>query len=150
MPRIPHNGNNMKTTTITVMISLALTTVSFGQEKTPPVTIDCTFTNVDFVKLHLRGYSNTKVAPENIVFWRPVLYPRYPNQPTQEFAQEFVVIGRGFGHITKQTDWRELGAKLRKLASHHGANAIAYEISGTECRVQFLRIQDDILNAAKR
>jgi hypothetical protein len=46
-----------------------------------------------------------------------------------------------------QADRRELGAKLKKVASEHGANAIAYEISGTEFRVQFVRIRDDIFNA---
>ncbi len=49
-----------------------------------------------------------------------------------------------------QADRRELGAKLRKVASDHGANAIAYEISGTEFRVQFLRIREDIFNAGSR
>jgi hypothetical protein len=49
-----------------------------------------------------------------------------------------------------QADRRELGAKLKKVASDHGANAIAYEISGTEFRVQFVRIRDDIFSAALR
>jgi hypothetical protein len=40
--------------------------------------------------------------------------------------------------------------KLSKLASDHGANAISYQKSGTEIRFHFLRIQDAILNAAKR
>jgi hypothetical protein len=40
--------------------------------------------------------------------------------------------------------------KLSKLASDHGANAINYQISGPELRVQFLRIADPILDAAKR
>jgi hypothetical protein len=70
--------------------------------------------------------------------------------PRNYYSSQFVVVGRGFGHVTRQADWRELGAKLRKLASGHGANAIAYERSGTEFRAPFLRIQDDILNAAKR
>jgi hypothetical protein len=134
----------MKTKAITVMILLALAAACFGQDKTPPIAIDCTFHKVDFVKLHLRGYSSTKVAPENIVFLRPGMDPR------NYYSSQFVVVGRGFGHTTKQADWRELGAKLRKLASDHGANAIAYERSGAEFRAQFLRIQDDILNASKR
>jgi hypothetical protein len=45
-----------------------------------------------------------------------------------------------------QADRRELGAKLTKVASDRGANGIAYEILGTEFRVQFLRIRDDIFN----
>jgi hypothetical protein len=134
----------MKTKTLTVVILLALASACFGQEKTPPIAIDCTFTHVDVVKLNLRGYSNTKVPPEKIVFLRPGMDPR--NDPTQNF----VVLGRGFGHITKQADRREIGAKLRKVASDHGANAIAYEASGTEFRVHFLRVRDAILNAALR
>ncbi len=146
----------MKTKTITVVILLALASACFGQEKTPPIAIDCTFKHMDFVKLHLRGYSNTKVPPEKIVFWRPVFDPRTPGidprslDPGNQYTQGFVCLGRGFGHVTKQADWRELGAKLRKVASDHGANAIAYERSGTEFRVQFLRIEDDILNTALR
>ncbi|SRR6266536_6350105 len=134
----------MKTKTITVMLLLALAFACFGQEKTPPIAIDCTFTKTDFVKLHLRGYSNTKVAPENIVFLRPGMDRR------NYYSSNFVVIGRGFGHVTKQADWRELGAKLRKVASDHGANVTAYERSGTEFRAQFLRIPDAILNTALR
>ena len=55
-----------------------------------------------------------------------------------------VVMGTGFGHITKQANRHELGAKLSKLASNCGANRIAYEISGSEFRVRFLRLLDDI------
>jgi hypothetical protein len=64
----------------------------------------------------------------------------------RQFNPNYVLLGTGFGHITKQSNRRELGAKLRKLASDHGANVIAYEISGTEFRVRFLRIRDDIFN----
>jgi hypothetical protein len=56
----------------------------------------------------------------------------------------FVVMGSGFGHITKQANRSELGAKLRKLASNCRANCIAYEIPGSEFRVRFLRLRDDI------
>ena len=59
-------------------------------------------------------------------------------------AEGFVVMGKGFGHITKQANRSELGAKLRRLASDCGANCIAYEISGSEFRVRFLRLRDDI------
>jgi hypothetical protein len=34
--------------------------------KTQPVAIDRTFNNADAVKLNLRGFSNTKIAPEKI------------------------------------------------------------------------------------
>jgi hypothetical protein len=134
----------MKTKTITAVILLVLATTCFGQVKTPPITIDCTFTRhvEDFPSSY--KYSKTKVAPENVVFLRPGIDPRDgPNQG-------FVVLGRGFGHLTKQTDQRALDVKLRKVASEHGANAIAYEISGDQFRVQFLRIQDAILKAASR
>jgi hypothetical protein len=59
-------------------------------------------------------------------------------------------LGKGFGHITKQANRTELGDKLRKVASDHGANVIAYEISGTEFRVLFVREPDDIFNATSR
>src|SRR6266481_9083449 len=52
-----------------VIILLALASACFGQEKTH-IAIDCTFNNSDVVKLHLRGFSNTKVAPEKIAVWR--------------------------------------------------------------------------------
>jgi hypothetical protein len=128
------------------MILFALVSVLFGQEKKPPIAIECTFYgNLDYPKkLRLRGYSDTKVAPEDIVFWRPEIFPRnnYPD------VQGFWVLGRGVGHITTQADWHELGAKLRKQASDHGANVIAYQISGIELRLQFLRVRDNLLKFA--
>ena len=134
----------MKTKTITITVFLAVVSACFAQEKTPPITIDCTFNNIGFGRSRPRGYSTTKVAPEKIVFLRPGV------EPGNGTTLGFVVLGRGHGHVTKQADWRELGAKLRKVASDHGANAIAYERSGTDFHVQFLRIQDDILNTALR
>jgi hypothetical protein len=73
----------MKTKTIAVMILLTLASACFGQERKPPIAIDCTFYgNVDFVKLRLPSYSNTKVALEKIVFWRPDMTPKnnFPNK----------------------------------------------------------------------
>jgi hypothetical protein len=134
----------VKPNTITVIVLLALASPCFGQEKTPPIAIDCTFNNADVVKVHLRGFSNTKVAPEKIAGWR---YSRPEFNPRIQSTPGYVILGHGFGHVTMQADRRELGAKLKKVASEHGANAIAYEISGTEFRVQFLRIRDDIFNA---
>jgi len=63
----------------------------------------------------------------------------------------FLVIGRcQKGNLAPSTDLRKLTIKLSKLASEQGANAINLEISGTELRVQFLRIPDPILDAAIR
>ena len=112
----------VKAKTMTVMVLLALASVCFAQEKTPPITIDCTFKSMEFGRLNLPGYSNTKVAPENIVFLLPGADPGNGSR-----TRDYVVLGRGLGHVTKQADWRELGAKLRKVASDHMANAISYE-----------------------
>ena len=129
--------------TLTLLIAVA--SVCFAQDKTSPIAIDCNFYgNVDFKKLNFRGFSNTKVAPENIIFWRPDSLPRSdkPHYPT------YWELGRGFGHITGTVDFREIGPKLRTLASAHGANVVAYQISGKEIRVQFLRVTDDIFRFA--
>ena len=85
-------------------------------------------------------FIDTRVAPDNIIFWRPDSLPRNdkPHYPT------FWELGRGFGHISGVVDWREIGHRLRTLASTHGANVVAYQISGKEIRVQFLRVTDDI------
>jgi len=133
----------MKTRVITVMIMLALASAGFEQEKPPPFKIDCTRQHVDAVKLRLSGFSNTKVAPEKIALW-PYSRPEMNFDGMHSTAEGFVVLGKGFGHITRQANRHELGAKLRKLASNCGANCIAYEISGTEFRVRFLRLRDDI------
>ena len=133
----------MKTRVITVMIMLALASAGFGQEKPPPFKIDCTCQHVDAVKLRLSGFSNTKVAPEKIALW-PYSRPEMNFDGMHSTAEGFVVLGKGFGHITRQANRHELGAKLRKLASNCGANCIAYEISGSEFRVRFLRLRDDI------
>jgi len=128
-----------------LILLVAVASVCFAQDKTPPIAIDCTFYgNVDFKKLNFRGFSNTKVAPENIIFWRPDSLPRNdkPHYPT------YWELGRGFGHITGTVDFREIGPKLRTLASTHGANVVAYKISGKEIRVQFLRVTDDIFKFA--
>jgi hypothetical protein len=128
---------------LTLLVAVA--SVCFAQDKTSPIAIDCTFYgSVDFKKLNFRGFSNTKVAPENIIFWRPDSLPRNdkPHYPS------YWELGRGFGHITGTVDFREIGPKLRTLASTHGANVVAYKISGKEIRVQFLRVTDDIFKAA--
>jgi hypothetical protein len=133
----------MKRETKTVIILLSLASVCFAQEKPPPFKIDCTCQHVDAVKLNLRGFSNTKVAPGKIALW-PYSRPQMNFDGMHSTGEGFVVMGNGFGHITSQANRHELGAKLRKLASNCGANCIAYEISGTEFRVRFLRLRDDI------
>jgi hypothetical protein len=133
----------MKTKIVTIMLSLALASACFGQDKIPPIAIDCVFNNADPVKLHLHGFSNTKVAPDKIAVWQ---YSRPEFNPEITSTPNYIIIGTGFGHVTKQTNRAELGAKLRKVASDHGAKVIAYEISGTEFRVRFVRVRDDIFN----
>jgi hypothetical protein len=125
-----------------LMILLALGAACFAEDKALPIAIDCTFYgNVDFKKLRFPGYSNTKVAPEDIVFWRP---ERLPRSDRPHFQPSFWELGKGFGHIVGTVDWREIASRLRRLASDHGANVIAYQISGTEIRVRFLRATDNI------
>jgi hypothetical protein len=117
------------------MISLALASACSGEDKPPPFKIDCTCQHVDAVKLNLRGFSNTKVAPEKITLW-PYSRPEMNFDGMHSTADGFVVMGSGFGHVTRQANRHELGAKLRKLASNCGANCIAYEISGSEFRIR--------------
>jgi hypothetical protein len=61
------------------------------------------------------------------------------------------VLGTGRGHLTANADRRKLCIQLAKVASDHGANAINYQIfnHGTELRVQFLRIRDDLLQKVR-
>ena len=131
----------MKTRTITAVMLIALASICFAQEKTTSFKIDCTCQHVDAVKLNLRGFSNTKVPPEKIALWP---YSRPEVNFDGISPDGVVVMGHGFGHVTKQANRHELGAKLRKLASNCGANCIAYEISGSEFRVRFLRLRDDV------
>jgi hypothetical protein len=146
----------MKTKTMTVMVLLALASACFGQEKTPPIVIDCTiqYWNDALKKQkehdYYTGYSTTKVAPIDIAWLRPGANPvGRPGQVGRTFG--FIVLGScKKGNLTGSTDIRNLMTKLSKVASDHGANAISYEKSGTEIRFQFLRIQDAILNAARR
>jgi len=136
----------MRVLTFCCLFSLVFSSGCFAQDKTSPIAIDCTFYgNTDYAKkLRFPGFSDTKVSPENIIFWRPDFLPRndrphYPN---------YWELGRGLGHITGVVDWREIGHRLRTLASAHGANVVAYKISGKEIRIQFLRVTDDIFKAA--
>ena len=131
----------------------ALAFSTLGAE--PPIALDCTigYWNSKWVKEmehdYQTGYSATKVAPKDIAWLRPHAGVRIPG--AGERTQGFFEIGRcQKGNLTSSTDLRKLMIKLSKLASDHGANAINYQISGPELRVQFLRIADPILDAAKR
>ncbi len=124
---------------------------AFSALAEPPVTVDCTirYWNSAWKKEmehdYQTGYFTTKVAPKDIAWQRP------GKNPVAGRTHGFVEIGRcQKGNLTGSTDLRNLMIKLSKLASDHGANAISYEKSGTEIRFQFLRIQDAILNAARR
>jgi hypothetical protein len=125
--------------------------VGFSTMAEPPITLDCTigYWNSKWVKEmehdYQKGYSATKVPPENIAWLRP------GKIGPGNSGRGFFVLGRcQKGNLTPNTDLRKLTIKLSKLASDHGANAINHEISGTELRVQFLRIPDPTLDALKR
>jgi len=96
------------------------------------------------------GYSTTKVAPSDIAWLRPGINPvGRTGQVGRTIG--FVVLGScKKGNVGSGAELQNLMVKLSKLASDHGANAISYEKSGTEIRFQFLRVQDAILNSAKR
>jgi hypothetical protein len=135
----------LRVLTLSCLFSLVLATISFAQDKTSPIAIDCTFqSNLEILrKLNFYGYSYNKVAPENIVFVRPDVLHR-SDRPHQSTVWD---MGKGFGHINGTVDWREVGHKLRAIASAHGANVVAYQIAGAEIRVQFLRVTDNIYKA---
>jgi hypothetical protein len=135
----------LRVLTFSCLFSLALASVSFAQDKTSPIAIDCTFqSNLEILrKLNFYGYSYNKVAPENIVFVRPDVLRR-SDRPHESTIWD---MGKGFGHINGTVDWREVGHKLRAIASAHGANVVAYQIAGAEIRVQFLRATDNIYKA---
>ena len=136
----------LRVLTFSCLFSLALATVCFAQDKTSAIAIDCTFqSNLEILrKLNFYGYSYNKVAPENIVFVRPDVLPR-SDRP--RFQSTFWDLGKGFGRINGTVDWREVGHRLRAIASTHGANVVAYQIAGAEIRVQFLRAADNIYKA---
>jgi hypothetical protein len=142
------NGRQMAQNSRMKILALlvAVASVCFGQDKMSPIEINCTFqSNLDVLKtLSFPGYSYTKVAPENIVFVRPDVLPR-SDRP--RFQSTFWDLGKGFGRINGTVDWREVGHRLRAIASTHGANVVAYQIAGAEIRVQFLRAADNIYKA---
>jgi hypothetical protein len=129
---------------------------AFSALAEPPVTLDCTirYWNEAFKKQmehdYYTGYSTTKMAPKDIEWLRPGANP-VGRLGEQGRTFGFIVLGScKKGDLTGSTDLRNLLIKLSKLASDHGANAISYEKYGTEIRFQFLRIQDAIINAARR
>jgi len=72
-----------------------------------------------------------------------------PNERSRTIG--FILLGScKKGNLTGSTDLRSLLVKLSKVASDHGANAISYEKYGTEIHFEFLRVQDAILDAARR
>jgi hypothetical protein len=122
----------------------------------PAVKLDCTirYWNEVFKKEkehdYYTGYSTTKVAPSDIAWLRPGLNPvGRPNERSRTFG--FILLGScKKGNLTASTDLRSLLVNLSKVASDHGANAISYEKYGMEIHFQFLRVQDAILDAARR
>jgi hypothetical protein len=124
---------------------VVVASVCFAKDKTSSIAIDCTFqSNLDILKkLNFRGYSYNKVAPENIVFVRPDVLHR-TDRPHWSTVWD---MGKGFGRINGTVDWREVGHRMRAIASAHGANVVAYQIAGPEIRVQFLRAMDNIYKA---
>jgi hypothetical protein len=122
----------------------------------PPIKLDCTirYWNETFKKEkehdYYPGYSTTEVAPKDIAWLRPGANPvGRPGDRVRTVG--FIVLGScKRGNLTDSTDIRDLLIKLSKVASDHGANAISYEKYGTDIYFQFLRVQDAILNAAKR
>jgi len=139
-----------------VILMAATLAITSAQAESPPATIDCTFYPVKFPKHG--DYSTTKVAPKDMI-WLAADDPFIPPNKTspglvvwdKNYRQwGFTVLGRGKGHITPSTDLPKLCIQLAKVASDHGANAINYQISGTEIRVQFLRIEEGYFRTAGR
>ena len=130
---------------------------AFSALAEPPAKFDCIirYWNDAFKKEREHdydsGYSTTKVAPSDIAWLRPGMNPVSRPGQVGPATRGFVVLGScRKGNVSSSTELRNIMIKLSKLASDHGANAISYEKSGTEVRFQFLRIQDAILNAARR
>src|SRR6266568_2268146 len=129
---------------------------SFSAVAKPPVSLDCTirYWNDALKKEkehdYYTGYSTTKIAPPHIAWLRPGFNPvGRPNERSRTIG--FILLGScKKGNLTGSTDLRSLLVKLSKVASDHGANAISYEKYGTEIHFEFLRVQDAILDAARR
>jgi hypothetical protein len=126
------------------VILIAAFAITSAQAEPPPITIDCTFYRVALG----RGYSQVKVAPKDMAWLKPGDEPANSEfDPDNQRNIGFVVLGRGIGPLTASTDLRKLTVQLAQVASDHGANAINYQIlnHGTQMHVQFLRVEDSIL-----
>jgi hypothetical protein len=139
-----------------IVMTAVLAVTSAQAAEPPPATIDCTFHPVKFPKYG--DYSKTKVAPKDMV-WLAADDPFIPPNKIssglvvwdKNYRQwGFTVLGRGTDHLTPRTDLPKLCIQLANVASEHGANAINYQISGTQIRVQFLRIEDGYFRTAGR
>jgi hypothetical protein len=80
--------------------------------------------------------------------------PLFTDNERREFIDHITVNSNSNSSSSSVTvnsngtvDWREVGHKLRAIASAHGANVVAYQIAGAEIRVQFLRATDNIYKA---
>jgi hypothetical protein len=96
------------------------------------IVIDCKFPRDEAM------HSKTKVPPAEILFKHgKVSEPWWMHNG---WGEGYRILGTGRGRIATQADWANVGVQLRTVASEHGANVIAYELSGTDFYVQFLRI----------
>ena len=137
-------------------MTAALAITSTQAAEPPPAIIDCTFHPVKFPEYG--DYSHTKVAPKDMV-WLAADDPFIPPNKVspglvvwdKNYRQwGFIVLGRGTGRLTPKTDLPKLCIQLANVASEHRANAINYQISGTQIRVQFLRIEDGYFRTGGR
>jgi hypothetical protein len=131
-------------------------TFAFSALAEPPIKLECTIRYWNEAlkreKEHdyYEGYSTTKIAPKDIAWLRPGANPvGRPGYRVRTVG--FIVLGScKKGNLIGSTDLRNLMVKLSTVASDHGANAISYGKYGTEIYFQFLRVQDSILNGARR
>ena len=126
---------------VILMAALAITST----QAQPPIQVKCTFSrHAPFPKVSPNQIAWLKQGSDtSATSWR--MGPVHGRPPVG-----FVVIGYGSGSFTPSTDWRKLLSQMAQVASEHEANAINYQIDGSQFRVQFLRIEDAILQNAKR
>jgi hypothetical protein len=125
---------------VILMAALAITSI----QAQPPIQVKCTFSS----HAHF-----PKVSPNQIAWLKQgsdTSATSWSMGPHHGRSVGFVVIGYGAGSFTPSTDWNKLLIQMAQVASEHEANAINYQIAGSQFRVQFLRIEDAILQNAKR